>query len=386
LTSRPKSIILYYWDRIPIIGILLDHHGRGNNVDLSSLFGGGKKKLIGLDIGSSTIKMAELEVRGSSARLLSFNFLPTPQGAVAAGDIANVGAVAETVLMLKQKIKSKTSLVSLGLWGTSVIIKKISMPRVETKLIPQQVSWEAEQYIPFDPSEISLSYHLIHGPPNAETMDVLLVAAQNAIINQFSSAINAAGLGVGVLDVCGFALANCFELNYGRILGQTIALINIGSNTTNFVALYNGEVVFSRDVPFGGANYTLEIHKELGITIPEAEALKLSATSGGDVPDQVHQIIASINSNAIEEMRTSFDYFAASVPGLAVGKCYFTGGSSSIPGLISGISSSVGIQFEPLNPFLKVKPPPGFTPEYLQQLAPYSAIVIGLAMREAGDS
>lgn len=354
-------------------------------MDLSTIFGGGKKKLIGLDIGSSTIKMAELEIKGGVARLLSFNFLPTPQGAVGAGDIANVGAVAETIQVLKQKAKAKTNLVAIGMWGTSVIIKKIAMPRVEKKLIPQQIQWEAEQYIPFDPSEISLAFHLIPGPPNTEAIDVLLVAAQNAIVGQFMNAIASAGLDIGVLDVSGFALANCFELNYGKAMGQTVALVNVGASVTNFVVVHNGDVIFSRDMPFGGSNYTLEIHKELGVTIPEAEALKLSAATGGDVPEQVQHILGAINATAVEEVRTSFDYFAASVPGFTVEKCYFTGGSSSIPNLIVGISDSLNIPFEPLNPFLKVKAPVGFTAEYLQQLAPYSAVVIGLALRQAGD-
>lgn len=354
-------------------------------MDLSALFGGGKKKLIGLDIGSSTIKMAELEVKGGIPRLLSFNFLPTPQGSVGAGDISNIAAVAETIQVLKQKTKTKTNLVAIGMWGTSVIIKKIAMPRVEKKLIPQQIQWEAEQYIPFDPSEISLTYHILPGPPNTETIDVLLVAAQNAIVSQFLNTITSAGLDIGVLDVGGFALANCFELNYGKAMGQTIALLNVGANVTNFVVVHNGDVIFSRDMPFGGSNYTLEIHKELGVTIPEAEALKLSAATGGDVPEQVQHILGTINATAVEEMRTSFDYFAASVPGYTVGKCYFTGGSSSIPNLIIGISDSLNISFEPLNPFLKVKPPLGFNPEYMQQLAPYAAVAIGLALRQAGD-
>lgn len=353
-------------------------------MDLSALFGG-KKKLVGLDLGSSTIKMAELEVKGNSARLLSFHFLPTPPGAIGSGDISNISAVAETIQLLKQKTRTKTNIVALGMWGTSVIVKKIAMPRVEKKLIQQQVQWEAEQYIPFDPTEINLAHHLLPGSANSETMDVLLIAAQKAIVGQFASVVSNAGMEIGVLDVSGFALANCFELNYGKQMGQTLALINIGANVTNFVVVFNGDVIFSRDIPFGGTNYTLEIHKELGVTVPEAEALKLSAATGGDVPEQIHQIFNLINNTAIDEVKSSFAYFAETTPGFAINKCFFTGGSSSIPGLIAGMGESLGIEFEALNPFLKVSPPPGLSPDYMRQLAPFASVIIGLALRQVGD-
>ncbi len=345
----------------------------------------GEKKLIGLDIGSSTIKMAELNVQRGNAQLVSFGYLPTPQGVVGAGEINNVSSVAEAVIALSHQIKTSRKYVSLGMWGTSVIVKKITIPKIEKKLMDQQIRWEAEQYIPFDPAEISLSFHVINLPGGGDTMEVLLVAAQNAMVRQFNQLVDEAQLKIGVLDVSGFALANAFELNYGKIPGQTISLLNFGAGVTNCVVIHHGEVIFSRDIPFGGSNYTMEIHREMGVTLPEAEALKLSAVTGTEVPEQVHSIISAVNSMMIDEVRNSFDFFTASSAGFAINNCYFTGGAAGVPNLIPQISQATGIPFEPLDPFQRIKPGKGVSPGYMQQIAPFAAVAIGLGLRKVND-
>ncbi len=329
--------------------------------------------------------MAELNLQRGGAQLVSFGFLPTPLGAVGAGDIANTTTVAEIVHSLHQHIKSSRKYVSMGMWGTSVIVKKVTMPKIEKKLMDQQVRWEAEQYIPFDPAEISLSFHVIKLPAGGDTMDVLLVAAQNSMVRQYSEVVGQARLKVGVMDVCGFALANAFELNYGKAMGQTVALLNFGSSVTNCVVVHNGEVIFSRDIPFGGGNYTMEIHREMGITISEAEALKLSAVTGNEVPEQVHTIISSVNAMMVEEVRNSFDFFTASSAGFNIGKCFYTGGAAGTPRLIAQISEATAIDFQPINPFQKIRPGRGLSAAYLQQIAPFATIVMGLGLRKVND-
>ncbi len=345
----------------------------------------GAKKIIGLDIGASTIKVVELNIGRTGAQLVSFGFLPTPMGAVGAGEILNVSAVSEAVRILVQQIRTKRNQVCLGMWGTSVIVKKITMPRIEKKMVAQQVRWEAEQYIPFDPNEISLSHHVINLQAGSDTMDILLVAAQNAMVQQFTQVVNESGLRLGILDVSGFALANAFEANYGKVVGQTVALLNIGSSVINFVVIHDGEVVFCRDIPFGGSNYTMEIHKEMGVTVPEAEALKLSAVTGNEVPEQVHSIISAVNTLMVDEIRNCFDFFTASTAVYSINSCYFTGGSAGIPNLIQAVSEATGIPFEPFNPFRNVTPSKGLSPGYLQQIAPFASVAIGLGLRKLGE-
>jgi len=342
------------------------------------------KKIVGLDIGSNSIKMAEVEVTRQGAKVLGFGIAPAPQGAFNNGDVTDAESISMTIRKIVQEHKLKRKQVAMGMSGTAVIVKKISIPRIDKKLLSEQVRWEAEQYIPFDVNDISLAHHLIENS-NPEMMDLLLVAAQNQVVSTYSQVVASAGLQLNVLDVSGFALANVFEFNYGKLPGQTVGLLNIGASTTNFVVVHNGDVIFSRDMNIGGQNYTYEIQKELSISISEAESLKLSAIRGEGVPDEVHSIMSSFNETLKEEIRNSFDYFAGSVSNITLGQCFYAGGASGTPGLIESVSQSTSVRMEPLNPLLRMTPSKGVSPAVLQQTSSLSCIAFGLALRKAGS-
>ncbi|AHI05095.1 fimbrial assembly membrane protein [Bdellovibrio bacteriovorus W] len=345
------------------------------------------KKVIGLDIGTSSIKLAEMDVSGKGAQLLSFGFAPTPPNSVSGGEIVDISSVGIAIQSLVQEIASKRKAVATAMWGTAVIVKKITIPKIDKKLVQDQIRFEAEQYIPFDINNISLAHHVLSYSASPDTMDVLLIAAQNELVGQYTQVIEMSGMNCSVLDVSGFALANSFELNYGKFPGEVIGLLNFGASITNFVVIQNGEVIFCRDIPVGGANYTNEIHKAMGVTVAEAEALKLSAVSRREVPDEVHSVISATNEAVTEEIRNSLDFLSATTNGLVLNRCLYTGGSSATSGLIETVSRITGIYMEPFNPFLKIQAnPKKFSPDYLEQISPFAGVVTGLALRQVGDS
>lgn len=344
------------------------------------------KKVIGLDIGTSSIKLAEIELGRSGASLLNFIMAPTPPSSISGGEISNIGSISAAIQSLAAEAKSKRKSVSTGMWGTAVIVKKITIPTIEEKMIDEQIRWEAEQYIPFDINEISLSYHVLKGSSNRETMDLLLIAAQNELVYQYSDAIDAAGLKPAIIDVSSFALANQFEMNYGKRNGETLGLLNIGAGVTNFIVLHNGEVIFSRDIPVGGGHYTNEIHKELSVSLQEAEGLKINFAQQAEVPDAVHSVVSATNEIVSDEIRNSFEFFSATSAGLNLSKIYYSGGGSQLPGLVEHLANSTGVYFEPMNPFIRVSSGnKKYNSVYMSQIAPYAGVAIGLAMREVGD-
>ncbi len=344
------------------------------------------KKVIGLDIGTSSIKLAEMDFSGKGAQLLSFGFAPTPPNAVSGGEIVDIASVGMAVQSLINEVGSKRKNIATAMWGTAVIVKKITIPKMDKKMVKDQIRFEAEQYIPFDINNISLAHHILTGSSSPDTMDVLLIAAQNELVTQYTQVIEISGLTCGVLDVSGFALANSFELNYGKMPGEVIGILNFGASITNFVVIQSGEVIFCRDIPVGGANYTNEIHKAMGVTVPEAEALKLSAVSKREVPDDVHAVISATNEAVTEEIRSSLDFLSATTNGLTLTRCFYTGGSSSTSGLVETVARVTGIPMEPFNPFIKVKAnPKKFSAEYLDQISSFAGVVTGLALREVGD-
>ncbi len=344
------------------------------------------KKVIGLDMGKSSIKFAKMDLSGKGAQLLSFGFAPTPPNAVSGGEIVDIASVGMAVQSLINEVGSKRKNIATAMWGTAVIVKKITIPKMDKKMVKDQIRFEAEQYIPFDINNISLAHHILTGSSSPDTMDVLLIAAQNELVTQYTQVIEISGLTCGVLDVSGFALANSFELNYGKMPGEVIGILNFGASITNFVVIQSGEVIFCRDIPVGGANYTNEIHKAMGVTVPEAEALKLSAVSKREVPDDVHAVISATNEAVTEEIRSSLDFLSATTNGLTLTRCFYTGGSSSTSGLVETVARVTGIPMEPFNPFIKVKAnPKKFSAEYLDQISSFAGVVTGLALREVGD-
>lgn len=344
------------------------------------------KKVIGIDIGSSSIKAIELDVTRGGATLVGFAIVQTPMGGISGSEIADMSGVALSIQSAIYELKSKRKLAVTGLWGTAVIVKKIQMPRVDKKLIKEQVRFEAEQYIPFDLNNVTLAHHELSTNKSKETMDILLIAAQNELVLQYSQAIEAAGLKCSVLDISGFALANAFEMNYGKF-PEAVAVLNFGASITNFVVIQNGEIVFSRDILVGGSNYTNEISKTLGVTLEEAESLKLSASAKKEVPDEVHSVISQTNEMVVEEIRSSLDFLAATSAETVIRRFYFTGGASQTPGLIETAARQVGSVFEPFNPYLKLKTNNRkFLPSYLNQVHYLIPIALGLGLRKAGDT
>jgi type IV pilus assembly protein PilM len=342
-------------------------------------------KTLAIDIGTSGIKLAELDVTSRGATLRKFGIFPLDPGIVHAGEIVEIGVVSQAIESLVGMSKTKRRQVSTGLWGNSVIIKKIVMPKMDVSLVGDQLKWEAEQYIPFDINEIGLEYHILKGTGATEAMDVLLVAAKNECMFRFYEAIETAKMKCAVVDIASFALANCFELNYGTF-DRPIALINIGAGVTNFVILEKGEVTFARDISSGGAVYTTEISKSMNVSYAEAEALKISASLRQEVPDEVPVIIASLNEQVVDELKNSFEFYAATAGGNQVTKFYVCGGSMFIPGLVEQTSKVTNIPFEPLDPFSKISYDTRvFTREYIDQIRAICPVALGLGLRKLGD-
>ncbi len=346
------------------------------------------KKLIGLDIGTANIKMAELDVSRKSATLTSFAIMPTPARAINGGEISDPAAISDTLKSMLMNLKTKRKMVSVALWGSSVITKRIGIPMMDEKLVAGQIKWEAEQYIPFDISEVNIDYKILKQfQSSPETMDILLVAARQDVAFLYQDIVQSAGLECSVIDVSGFALANCYLHNWRSQKGQTVALLNLGAAISNFIVIENDEVIFCRDIPVGGLAYTTEIHKAMGMSMEEAEALKISACTGRAAPEDVTRIIQSTHELIAEEVQSSLDFFANTTPGLPVKQCFVTGGASRTLGLIPFISKHTKLNLEGFDPFREIRVNDRVMgPDYVAEIRDFASVAIGLGLRSPGDN
>ncbi len=355
---------------------------------------GKSKGLIGLDIGSSSIKIAEIKDGKRGYELNSFGMVPLQSEAIVDGAFMNTGAVVDAIMDLIQKEKIKTRDVATSVSGHSVIIKKISLPQMTEEELEESIQWEAEQYIPFDINDVNMDVQILgEDDTDVGQMKVILVAAKKDIINDYVQAISEAGLNPIIMDVDCFAIENMFELNYDIDPGQTAVLANVGASIVNINILKGGVSTFTRDINMGGNQFTEEIQKQLNVSYEEAEALKLGGELGGPsdtteaiIPQEVGGIIRSVCETLASEIQRSLDFYAATSVEDQIAKIYLCGGTSKVPGLTTAIEGKLGIATEIINPFQSIEiDEKRFDINHLQEIAPMAGVSVGLSLRRIGD-
>jgi type IV pilus assembly protein PilM len=251
--------------------------------------------------------------------------------------------------------------------------------------LEDQISWEAEQYIPFDINDVNMDFQIL-SPDNIDPskMNVLLVASKKDIINDYVAVFNEAGLHLSVVDVDSFAVQNAFELNHDLGEDAVVALINIGASIMNINVVKAGVTLFTRDVQMGGNLYTEEIQKQLGLSSTEAESLKMLVNETNNV--DLIDVITKVNESISQEVRRSLDFYNSTANDDRITDIFVSGGASKSLNLINAISEKTGLAVELLNPFSKLNiSSKDFDPDYLQEIGPLMAVTVGLAIRRVGD-
>jgi type IV pilus assembly protein PilM len=346
------------------------------------MFGGGKtKQLVGLDIGSSSIKAVELKLnRGGTHELVSFGLEPLAQDTVVDGAIMDAPQVAAAISKVFDAQKIKTKNVATSVSGHSVIVKRVTLPLMTEDELFDRIPSEASQHIPFDIADVNLSYQLLESMDSQ--MDVLLVAVKKDKILNHTNVLAQAGKTPVVVDIDAFALQNCFEINYEPDAGQTVALLNVGASVMNINIVRGGVPLFTRDVSVGGNQYTDALQKELDLNFDDAERLKKGDTLASVTDEQRGQILRSVSDILTLEIQKTFDFFRATASGENIQRICVAGGTARVPGLLDLLREEFAMPVEELYPFRKVTPNGGrHSEEQIRELAPRLSIAVGLALR-----
>ena len=354
------------------------------------MFGfGSKQYLLGLDIGSGSVKMIQLSEAKGKLRIERFGIKALPAEMIVDGAIMDgLGVVAAIKEMAdEQKLKNKD--VALSISGTSVIVKKIALPPMPEEELEKQIKFEAEQYIPFDINDVYLDFHILtqedqRGEGQTE-MDVLLVATKKDKLNDYANAVREAGLTPKVVDVDAFAIENMYCANYDIVPAELTALVNIGASVMNINVLKGGMSVFTRDITIGGNRYSERIQQELGLSPDDAEAAKKGRFPGANEA-AVAAAIAAVDMEVATEISRSFDYFRTTSPDDEIARVVLCGGCAKVKSLPAMISEQVGIETSLANPFARLDATGlKMSSGELAEVAPDSAVVVGLALRREGD-
>jgi type IV pilus assembly protein PilM len=347
------------------------------------MFGFGKSRgLVGLDIGSSSVKAVELKKKGAGYELLNVGLESLGQDTVVDGLIMDSFSVSTAIekIFLDNKIKTKN--VATAVSGHSVIVKKITVVAGTPEEVAEAIPYEAQQYIPFDMSDVNLSYEVLGPAAVGSGFDVMLVAVKRDKILNHTNVLSQSGRAPMVVDIDAFALQNAFEVNYDPSPELMVALLNIGASIMNINIVRGGVPLFTRDVSVGGNQYTDTLQKELDLSFEDAERLKRGEELPTVDPDAKGPHIRSVSEILLLEIQKTFDFFRQTTTTENIQQIYAAGGTARIEGLVDLLKEEFNIPVEVMNPFRKVDYNPSkIDPSYINDIAPRMSVAVGLALR-----
>jgi len=357
----------------------------GEGVDRIVLFSR-SKGLVGLDIGSSAMKLVELQEKKGEHWLLRLGVEPLSPEAIVDGSIMDSSLVVDALNRLAAATGVKTTSFATSLSGHSVIIKKIQVPAMSQDDLSEQIRWEAEQYIPFDINDVRLDYVVLaEGEPGHDNMDVLLVAVKRDKVNDYVSVISQAGKTPALVDVDAFAIQNAYEANYDVDHSKVIALVNIGASVTNINVLVRGQTAFWRDISFGGNQFSEALQRELNLSFDQAERLKRGQPVDRFQPADARSVLDGVSTELATEIQKTFDFFAATSSEGPVDEIVLSGGCALTPNLQQTLRERFGVPIELLDPLRRIHYREGdFDRDWLRSIAPMLAVAVGLAIRKVG--
>ena len=344
-----------------------------------------KKSITGLDIGSFAVKLVELRpAKSGRFALLHASHAPLSPEAIVEGTVMDSSLVVEVAQRMIQEQGVKNQHFGVSLSGISVAIRKIQVPAMSDAELSESIQWEAEQYLPFNVNEVNLDYVVLSS--DADTMDVLLVAAKKDRIADYTGIVTQLSKAPALVDVDVFALQNAFEHNYGAATDKVVALVNIGAHIMNVNILADGQSVFWRDIVFGGNAYTEAIQRELNLPREQAEAVKVGDQLGDHAPQTVLGVLNSVSEDLAAELQKTFEFFYTTSSHDRVEEIYLAGGSCQVLNLDQVLKERLGARVEVMNPFREIDYSESqFPPEWLNRHAPSMAVAVGMALRTVGD-
>jgi len=342
------------------------------------------KNLVGVDIGTSSIKICQLKDSRKGPKLIKLGYTPLPRQTIVDGHVLNSQAVVEALNRTFADAKIKERDVALSISGQAVIIRKITVPMMTAAELDEQIQWEAEQHIPFDIKDVHVDYEVLRRRPEAGQMDLLLVAAKREEVNDYTENARQAKLRPVVVDIDAFTVQNLFEFNRGLAPEQTFAIINVGASLASINIISKGVSAFTRDIANGGNYITEQIQKQLGVPFEQAEELKCQASLGGpQAPPQVSSIIETVCDSIAGEIQRSLDFFHATSGEPEMHRIFLTGGSSNLPQLTNAVGRRARVGVELVPPLEKIAiEGKDVNGQLLQVRAAQLCVALGLAMRK----
>lgn len=354
-----------------------------------------RKSYLGIDIGTSSIKLAQLGMEENRVKLETYGLLETygkvelVQGTLQTSSVNLLGSqVVELLknLLLKSKATAKDAILSVPVFSTFSAV--MELPDMPYSQIESAIPYEARQYIPVPISEVILGWNII-GKKNLEPVgdssiapapkiEVLLVAISKEVANEYAEIASLANLNLKAIELESFAISRALISSDAT----PTLIVDIGSKVTNILIVDNGYVMINKGLDTSGAEITRALSHGLNVDFKRAETLKRERglIIAGESDRAINQIMLPIVDLITNEAKRIADFYNYK-NGIKVERIFLCGGSAHLPGLDKHFSESFGLPAIIGNPWGKIVYPAQLKP-ILNELAPSFCISVGLAMRE----
>ncbi|MCA1794515.1 MAG: type IV pilus biogenesis protein PilM [Desulfotignum sp.] len=346
-----------------------------------------KDHLVGLDIGSAFIKVAELQISPKKKILKKFGMTPLAPGAIVDGRIMDVEAVAKTIraLFRSQKIRKKDVAISTG--GHSVVIKTINTAKVSEKNLQESIMAEAEQYIPYDIEDVNIDYQILgesHFSP--DQMNVLLVAVKKDIVAEYMDMTTMAGLNAKIIDVDTFALQNIYETLPDQNPEDIVLLLDVGASKTSLNILRDNTSMMMRDNDSGTHQLFEKISTQFETDIQGAEKILQAPVANAPDPRRMKMMVHDVANAWCSEICEVVNTFQSNTNDTLVTKVVLSGGGSYLPGFADNIRSELEAEVFTIAPFRGLQmDEKKFSSTFISRVGPQAPIALGLALRRVDD-
>ncbi|WP_258723185.1 type IV pilus assembly protein PilM [Cellulomonas sp. NS3] len=308
-----------------------------------------KTRVIGLDIGTTAVRAAQLDF-GAGGRtgkgqptLVRYGEVPLPIGAVRDGEVSDQEVVAHAIreLWVQQKFDSKDVVIGVG--NQRVVVRELSLPAMPMAQLRASLPFQVQELLPMSTDEALLDFYPTDefDGEQGRTVHGLLVAAVRDTVSANVLAVESAGLRPAMVDLNAFALLR--GLTRGELGQRTVALVDIGARVTDVTIVSHGVPRFIRTLPVGGQEGTDAIARTMNLSVMDAEKLKRTIGIGyavGPEHQDASEALTDVTRNLIEAVRNTFVYYAGNNPGKGIELAVLTGGGAHLPGLGQYLSSA----------------------------------------------
>lgn len=353
-----------------------------------------RRRCLGLDIGESSIKMAEVALVGPEYQLRNFGQVSLPRGAVDGEFIRDPAAVTAAIRELIAKVKGTVPKVAAAIAGQSVFIRYLTLPPMSSRELPGAVTFEAEALLPVPVQDTAMDFVKIGEVKEAGITkdEIMLVAARRNTVDQLAQVIREAGLEAALIDIEPLAmLRTACVTGAGKAQGAVL-MIEIGAATTT-VAIFQDEVLrFTRTISFGGDKLNRILIEQFGLTVEEAETTrKLLAQEGLEddaqpllLQRQKTELLDTYAEGLLTEVRRSMEFYRSKNRDEEISKVLLSGGAAQMNGLADFVGMNLNLPVEMVNPvkYLTLSPELNSRSREINEAGSGLAVVIGLALSE----